>query len=104
MVRILEKRGGNGRQRAGCAPTREARKQAQSFAMARHWLPETFHGKEGVDGSIAPKGSATLLHIGAFLISSICIISSMHQVWRRLWSSQISDAARPRLARAEVRR
>jgi len=39
-----------------------------------------------------------------FLISSICILSSMHQVWSRLWSSQISDAARPRLARAEVRR
>jgi hypothetical protein len=45
-----------------------------------------------------------VVQIGASLISSICIISSMHQVWSRLWSSQISDAARPRLARAEVRR
>jgi hypothetical protein len=28
---------------------REARKQAQSLAMARHRLPETFHGREEVD-------------------------------------------------------
>ena len=31
-------------------------KQAKSVAVACHWLPPTFHGKEGGDGSSPSEG------------------------------------------------
>jgi hypothetical protein len=38
--------------------TRKAEKQAKSVATGCHRLPETFHGKEGVDGSSPSEGFA----------------------------------------------
>jgi hypothetical protein len=36
--------------------TRKPQKQAKSVATSCHRLPETFHGKEGVDGSSPSEG------------------------------------------------
>jgi hypothetical protein len=52
--------GGNQRQIDGA---QKGRKQAKSVAAGCHRLPETFHGKEGVDGSNPSEGSANCLHI-----------------------------------------
>ncbi len=55
--------GGNQRQ---IDRAQEWRKQAKSVATGCHRLPETFHGKEGVDGSSPSEGSAKVPHNGAF--------------------------------------
>jgi hypothetical protein len=59
---------------------RKRRNQAKTVATGCDQLPRDLDGKEGVDGSSPSEGSAKLLQIGTFLISSICVISSMHQV------------------------
>ena len=42
------------------------RKQAKSVATGCHPLPETFHGKEGVDGSSPSEGFTKSLQKGPF--------------------------------------
>jgi hypothetical protein len=44
--------------RSQVGPRRNRREQAKSVATGCHRLPETFHGKEGVDGSSPSEGSA----------------------------------------------
>jgi hypothetical protein len=77
----MEPSGRNRWQPVAIARPGKSRKEGKTVAVGCDQLPKSFHGKEGVDGSSPSEGSA-----------------------RRLWNSQISDAARPRLARAEVRR
>jgi hypothetical protein len=55
--------GGNQWQMAG---GQNPRKQAKTVANGCHRSPETFHGKEGVDGSSPEEGSAKAPHTGAF--------------------------------------
>src|SRR5436190_11382724 len=83
----------------------ETQKQAKSFATGCHRLPETFHGKEGVDGSSPSEGSAKAPHVGAFLFRSTCRDCSVRWVWSRLWSFHVSDHAPSRgLRRARCAR
>jgi hypothetical protein len=72
-----------------------ASKQAKTVAVGCDRLPETFHGKEGVDGSSPSEGSARYLQIGRFPFSSTCRSSSLRWVWSRLWSFQIRNALPP---------
>jgi hypothetical protein len=44
---------------------RKRQKQAKSVAAGCHRLPETFHGKEGVDGS-SPSEGMTYLQMSYF--------------------------------------
>jgi hypothetical protein len=44
----------------------ERLKQTKTFAVGCDRLPETVHGKEGVDGSSPSEGSAKAPHVGAF--------------------------------------
>ncbi len=46
--------------------------QAKIVAVGCDQLPESFHGKEGVDGSSPSEGSAKAPHVGAFLFRSTC--------------------------------
>jgi hypothetical protein len=55
-------------------------------------LPETFHGKEGVDGSSPSEGSEKAAQIAAFSVEGTCTSSNVRWVWSRLWSFQIQDA------------
>ena len=70
----MEPRGGNRWQSAQIEGAQKRRKQAKTVAVGCHRLPESFHGKEGVDGSSPSEGSAKALQISGFLLSSICII------------------------------
>jgi hypothetical protein len=55
--------GGNQRQNA---QGRKAQKQGETVATGCYRLRETFHGKEGVDGSSPSEGSAKTPQTGAF--------------------------------------
>jgi hypothetical protein len=55
---------GNRWQMGGC---RERLRQWQFIAVGCDRLPESFHGKEGVDGSSPSEGSAKAPQIGVFL-------------------------------------
>jgi hypothetical protein len=94
----------HGSERCGDArrsPTRRNPLSSREFRMNRP--PLTFMVRRG--STVRVRQSALQSSCkSAFPYQLDCIISSMHQVWSRLWSPQISDAARPRLARAEVRR
>src|SRR5438874_9428730 len=51
----------------------KSQKQAKTVAVGCHRLPETFHGKEGVDGSSPSEGSAKAPQNGVF-----CIRAGLH--------------------------
>jgi hypothetical protein len=55
----------------------ERLKQTKTFAVGCDRLPETVHGKEGVDGSSPSEGSAKAPHVGAFAFRFTL------QVWQR---------------------
>jgi hypothetical protein len=59
-------------------------------------LPETFHGKEGVDGSSPSEGSAKAPQSGASSFVFPCTIHSVRWVWSPLWSLQIEKCLRQR--------
>jgi hypothetical protein len=71
----------------------EAPKEAKTVAAGCDRLPQAAHGKEGVDGSSQSEGSAKAAQIAAFVLDFICTISSVRQVWNRLWSSQVRAAS-----------
>ena len=60
--------GGNQRQ---IDATRKPRKQVESVATGCHQLPETFHGKEGVDGSSPSEGFHKKASKWGFFVASI---------------------------------
>jgi hypothetical protein len=70
----------------------ERLKQEKTVAVGCDGLPETFHGKEGVDGSSPSEGSVKVPQNGAFRFGFTCTISSVRQVWSRLWSFQVQNA------------
>jgi hypothetical protein len=65
-------------------------KQAKTVAVGCDRLPESFHGKEGVDGSSPSEGSAKA-PLSGFPFGSTCTRRRMRRVWSRLWSSQIRE-------------
>jgi hypothetical protein len=67
----MEPRGCNRRQLAANRPTRKARRQGETVATSCHRLPETFHGKEGVDGSSPSEGFAIPPAQPSFLFSVV---------------------------------
>jgi hypothetical protein len=67
-------------------------KQAKSVATGCHRLPETFHGKDGVDGSSPSEGSAKAPQNRASSVGCTCTISSVRWVWSPLWSLQIENS------------
>jgi len=84
------------------------RKQAK-IATGCHQLPETFHGKEGVDGSSPSEGSAKGLHSGCLSRRATCSSFNMRWVWSPLWSLQVENffcgsGREPSLAVIESRR
>ena len=52
-------------------------------------MPESFHGKEGVDGSSPSEGSAKAPQTEAFCFGRTCRIASVRWVWSPLWSLQV---------------
>src|SRR5438552_1702446 len=71
-------------------------KGAKSVASGCHQLRETFHGKEGVDGSSPSEGSAKAPHVGAFSFRPTCSLSNVQRVWSRLWSFRVRECLRGR--------
>src|SRR5829696_2411183 len=88
--------GGNQPQIGGA---RKPQKQAKTVAVGCDRLPESFHGKEGVDGSSPPEGSAKAAQIAAFPVEGACRSSSMRWVWSSFM--ELSDpkdrSERPRI-------
>ena len=50
------------------------RKDAITVAVGCDQSPETFHGKEGVDGSSPSEGSAKAPHVGAFVQTDLVLV------------------------------
>jgi hypothetical protein len=73
----MEPRGCNRSQSAANQKAAEPQKQAKSVAAGGHRLPESFHGKEGVDGSSPSEGSAKTPQIRTFSVEGVCRTSSM---------------------------
>ena len=87
----MEPRGCNRSQWVANAHPETPRNQAETAAVSCDRLPETFHGKEGVDGSSPSEGSAKFL-----LINSFCCPG-----WRRFWASTSTERP-PRAAIASA--
>jgi hypothetical protein len=80
---------GNRRQMGG---RRDGSDKLKSFAVGCDQLPESFHGKDGVDGSSPSEGSAKAQQSVVFGSRLTCTISSVRCVWSPLWSLQIRNA------------
>jgi hypothetical protein len=63
-------------------------KQAKTVAVGCDRLPESFHGKEGVDGSSPSEGSTKAPQIRPFRLARTCRSSSMRSLGSPLWSLQ----------------
>ena len=68
----MEARGCNRGNQWQMARPRRPLEQAKTVAVGCDRLPESFHGKEGVDDSSPSEGSAKAPQVGAFSFSSTC--------------------------------
>jgi hypothetical protein len=88
----MEPSGRNRGNRWQIAKARSRRSKPRAVAVGCDQLPESFHGKEGVDGSSPSEGSAKAPHTAAFRFGSICRSSNVGQVWSPVWSLQVENA------------
>ena len=81
-----------------------AKPKAKTDAVRCGGLPETFQGKEGVDGSSPSEGSAKVQHVAAFAFSPTCNVGgygAVMELSRFRTASRGSRPGRPeRLTRA----
>jgi hypothetical protein len=70
---------------------RDRLRQAKPVALGCDPLPESFYGKEGVDGSSPSEGSAKAPQICAFCFAWTCTVAIVRWVWSPLWSLQVED-------------
>jgi hypothetical protein len=69
----------------------ERLRPAQTVAVGCDQLPESFHGKEGVDGSSPSEGSAKASQTGALSLARSCTVSNVRWGRSALWSLQVAD-------------
>jgi hypothetical protein len=87
----MEPSGCNRSQSVANEPVARTAQTSEKFAVGCDQLPESFHGKEGVDGSSPLEGSAKAPEIGAFSSRSTRRASIKPWVWSRLWSLQVHE-------------
>src|SRR5829696_3192195 len=64
------------------------RNQAKTVAVGCDPLPESFHGKEGVDGSSPSEGSAKAPQNGVLCNPSRPTLPPLARVWKAFWKNR----------------